>query len=161
MTVILQCLVFTVNIIITFCKTKHRMLFMHFIVNLLTLFTYIVNGNYEAAILYVITVIRPLLFMYKDNMKTNLLCYITIVIQIIIALFTFTEPLDLFNLTAGVYSCYYMWFYNTANKLRIGLIINNLLRIVYEAHKGLYILVIIRIITILTSIFNNRKAHIK
>jgi hypothetical protein len=55
------------------------------------------------------------------------------------------------------YICYYMWFYDTTQKLRIGNIIGNGTWGIYNTATGLYIIAIGRLITVLINAIEYTK----
>lgn len=161
MIIILQLIVLILNIIQTRYNNTRKMLVFTLLANTVTFFTYFVNNNYVGAVIYSITVIRSILYVYKDKFRTNITCYIMITFQIIIAVLTIDSYFEILNITAGIYSCYYMWFYKTPQQFRAGFIVNNVLRLAYETINGLYILAIMRTCSIISAVYNIVKSYIR
>ena len=67
------------------------------------------------------------------------------------------RPIQIMSILIPCYSCWYLWFSKDTQKLRIGNIIANILWGIYNICCGLYIILIMRAITITS----NLVAYIK
>jgi hypothetical protein len=70
------------------------------------------------------------------------------------------NKLQIMSVLIPCYSCWYLWFYNDTQKLRKGNIIANSAWAIYNICTGLYIILIMRAITIgsnLTAYLKRKK----
>ena len=145
---LMQIITIIVNIYISFTEKKKRIYIATFLLNLSQLIMYFFNDDLTTALIYVVIVIRSFVYIYKDKFKTNVIPYIAISIQGLIGFFTLENSSQIFPIIISSYSCYYLWFYNDTQKLRIGNIIANTAWGAYNVCNGLYIILIMRFMTI-------------
>ena len=154
---LMQILSVIVNTYIAFTEKKKRIYVATFLLNLAQLFMYFFNNDITTSLIYIVIVIRSLIFIYKDKFKTNIIPYIIIIVQLLIGFFTIQNSTQILSILLPCYSCWYLWFYETTQKIRVGNIISNFLWGIYNICNGLYIILIMRLITI----FSNLIAYIK
>jgi len=154
---LMQIITIIVNIYISFTEKKKRIYIATFLLNLAQLVMYFFNNDLTTALIYIVIVIRSLIYIYKDNFKTNIIPYLAISIQILIGYITIENGFQIFSIIIACYSCWYLWFYNNTQKLRIGNIVANTAWAIYNICGGLYIILIMRGITIIS----NTVAYIK
>ena len=145
---VMQIVTVIVNMYIAVTEKKKRIYIATFLLNLSQLIIYFLNNDLTTALIYIVIVIRSLIYIYKDKFKTNIIPYVAILIQLIIGYFTIENAIQILSVLIPCYSCWYLWFYNDTQKLRIGNIISNMVWAVYNIYNGLYILLIMRSITI-------------
>ena len=155
--ILTQLVTIIVNIYISFTEKKKRIYIATVLLNALQLIMYFFNGDTTTALIYIVIVARSLIYIYKDQFKTNVIPYILIVIHILVGLFTLESIAQILSIVISCYSCWYLWFYNTTQKLRIGNIIANIAWAMYNIYGGLYIILIMRG----TTIISNSIAYIK
>lgn len=153
---LMQIITIIVNIYISFTEKKKNIYIATFLLNLAQLVMYFFNNDLTTSLIYIIITIRSLIYIYKDNFKTNIIPYIAISIQILIG-FTVKNGFQIFSIIIACYSCWYLWFYKDTQKLRIGNIVANTAWAIYNICGGLYIILIMRVITIMS----NAIAYIK
>lgn len=153
----MQILTIIANTYISFTEKKKRIYIATFLLNFFQLVMYFFNSDLTTALIYVVIVIRSLIYIYKDNFKTNIIPYIAISVQILIGYITIENSFQIFSIVIACYSCWYLWFYNNTQKLRIGNIVANTAWSIYNICGGLYIILIMRSITIIS----NTVAYIK
>lgn len=149
---IMQIITIIVNIYISFTEKKKRIYIATFLLNASQLAMYFFNNDLTAGLIYIVITIRSLIYIYKDQFKTNRIVYIIIGIQLLIGLFTIENKLQILSVLIPCYSCWYLWFYNDTQKLRIGNIIANIAWSIYNVCGGLYIILIMRAITIASNL---------
>lgn len=145
---IMQIVTVIVNMYIAFTEKKKRIYIATFLLNLSQLIMYFFNNDLTTAFIYIVIVIRSLIYIYKDKFKTNIIPYVAILIQLIIGYFTIENAVQILSVLIPCYSCWYLWFYKDTQKLRIGNIIANTVWAVYNIYNGLYIILIMRSMTI-------------
>ena len=145
---VMQIVTVIVNMYIAVTEKKKRIYIATFLLNLSQLIIYFLNNDLTTALIYIVIVIRSLIYIYKDNFKTNIIPYLAILIQLIIGYFTIENAIQILSVLIPCYSCWYLWFHKDTQKLRIGNIISNTAWAVYNIYNGLYILLIMRSITI-------------
>lgn len=155
--VLMQIVTIIVNIYISFTERKKRIYIATFLLNLAQLFMYLFNGDLTTALIYIVIVARSFIYIYKDKFKKNIIPYIAMALQILIGCFTIENSVQIFSVLISCYSCWYLWFYNDTQKLRVGNIIANTAWAIYNVCGGLYIILIMRAITITS----NMVAYIK
>lgn len=155
--VLMQIVTIIVNIYISFTERKKRIYIATFLLNLAQLFMYLFNGDLTTALIYIVIVARSFIYIYKDKFKKNIIPYIAMALQILIGCFTIENSVQIFSVLISCYSCWYLWFYNDTQKLRVGNIIANTAWAIYNVCGGLYIILIMRAITITS----NTVAYIK
>ena len=154
---VMQIVTVIVNMYIAVTEKKKRIYIATFLLNLSQLIIYFLNNDLTTALIYIVIVIRSLIYIYKDNFKTNIIPYLAILIQLIIGYFTIENAIQILSVLIPCYSCWYLWFYKDTQKLRIGNIIANTAWAVYNIYNGLYIILIMRS----TTIGSNAIAYIR
>lgn len=145
---LMQIVTIIVNIYISFTEKKKRIYIANFLLNLSQLIMYFFNDDLTTALIYIVITIRSFVYIYKDKLKTNTIPYIAIIIQILIGYLTIQNKLQIFSILIACYSCWYLWFYNDTQKLRIGNIIANTAWACYNICSGLYIIFIMRVMAV-------------
>lgn len=148
MVYLMQIVTIIVNIYISFTEKKKRIYVATFLLNLAQLIMYWFNNDLTTGLIYIVITIRSLIYIYKDNFKSDLVPYLAINIQLIIGYFTMENNLQILSILIPCYSCWYLWFYNDTQKIRIGNIIANTAWAIYNVCTGLYIILIMRVMTI-------------
>jgi hypothetical protein len=124
---------------------------------------YLVNGDKTTAILYIVISGRAFVYIFKDTVIEKLKKWaiivpiIAIILQIVVGFSSIENIWQLLPIITPCYVCYYLWFYNTTQKLRIGNIVNNSLWLIYNVVTGLYIVSISRLITVIVNIVSYIK----
>lgn len=139
---IMQVVVLLVNIYIATTEQKKRIYIATFLLNFSLLLTYYFNGDIAASLAYI----------YKDEFKTNIIPYIAIFFQILVGIFTIENLSQIMTILIPCYSTWYLWFYKDTQKLRVGNIIANSAWAIYNFFGGLYIVLIMRLITVLSNL---------
>ena len=154
---LMQVVTIVVNIYISFTEKKKRIYIATFWLNISQLIMYFLNNDLTTGLVYIIIVIRSLIYIYKDSFKTNRIPYIIIIIQIVIGFATLEERLQIFSILISCYSCWYLWFCDDTQKLRVGNIVANFAWAIYNICNGLYIILIMRAMTIASNIIGYIK----
>ena len=149
---LMQILSVIVNTYIAFTEKKKRIYIATFLLNLAQLLMYFFNNDMTTTLIYIVIVIRSLIYIYKDKFKTNIIPYVIIVIQLLIGFSTIETPIQILSIILPCYTCWYLWFYESTQKIRVGNIISNLTWGIYNICTGLYIVLIMRAITVLSNL---------
>ena len=149
---IMQIISVIVNTYIAFTEKKKRIYVATFLLNLAQLLMYFFNDDLTTGLIYIVIVIRSLVYIYKDKFKTNIIPYLAIFVQLLIGFLTIQSPIQILSILLPSYTCWYLWFYETTQKIRIGNIIANIAWAIYNICTGLYIVLIMRIITVLSNL---------
>ena len=149
---LMQILSVIVNTYIAFTEKKKRIYIATFLLNLAQLLMYFFNNDITTTLIYIVIVIRSLIYIYKDKFKTNIIPYVIIVIQHLIGFSTIETPIQILSIILPCYTCWYLWFYESTQKIRVGNIVSNLTWGIYNICTGLYIVLIMRAITVLSNL---------
>ena len=158
---LMQIISVIVNTYIAFTEKKKRIYIATFFLNLAQLFMYFFNNDLTTALIYIVIVVRSLVYIYKDKFKTNIIPYLAIISQLLIGFFTIESPIQILSILLPCYTCWYLWFYESTQKIRIGNIIANLAWGVYNICTGLYIVLIMRAVTVLSNLIAYNKYSTK
>ena len=95
---LMQILSVIVNTYIAFTEKKKRIYIATFLLNLTQLFMYFFNDDLTTALIYIIIVLRSLIYIYKDKFKTNIVPYLAIIVQLLIGFFTIKAPIQILSI---------------------------------------------------------------
>lgn len=154
---IMQVVTIIVNIYVSFTERTKRIYVATFLLNVAQLIMYFFNQDITTGLIYIIIVVRSYIYIYKDNFKTDLVPYSMILLQVVVGVLTMEKDIQLMSILIPCYSCWYLWFYNDTQKLRVGNIIANILWAIYNACTGLYIILIMRFMTIMSNVIGYIK----
>ena len=162
MVILMQIATIIVNIYISVTEKNKRIYIATFLLNFFQLIMYFFNNDFTTGLIYIVIVIRSFTYIYKDKFKTNIIPYIAIAIQLAIGYFTIENRLQILSILIPCYSCWYLWFYKDTQKLRIGNIVANTAWAVYNICNGLYIILIMRAMTVASNViaYVNRKKQL-
>lgn len=152
MTDFMQFITIIINIYISFTEQKKRIYIATFLLNLSQLLMYLFNNDLMTGLIYIVIVIRSFIYIYKDKFQSNIVPYIAMLLQILIGTITIDNQTQILSILISCYSCWYLWFYKDTQKLRIGNIIANIAWGIYNICTGLYIILVMRAITIVSNI---------
>ena len=160
---LMQIITVITNIYISFTEKIKRIYIATFLLNLAQMIMYFVNNDITTGIIYIVIVIRSIIYIYKDKFKSNLMPYLMICIQLIIGIFTIENKTQIISIIIPCYTCWYLWFYNDTQKIRVGNVIANTAWAIYNMIGGLYIILIMRAMTIGSNLiaYVNRKIELK
>lgn len=154
--ILAQLLVCAVQYYIATTEKIKNVLWTTFLFNFFNLVCYFINGDLTTTCIYVLICVRSFVYTYRDRIKKHkwhhLVPAAAILAQIIVSIFTIENPWQLIPVIIPCYVCYYMWYYDTTQKLRIGNIIGNGAWCVYNTVTGLYIVAVGRLITVVMNI---------
>lgn len=156
----MQIITVIVNIYISFTEKKNRIYIATFLINLAQLIMYFFNNDLTTSLIYSAIVIRSFIYIYKDNFKTNIIPFLMIGIQLLIGYFTIENPLQILSILIPCYTCWYLWFSKDTQSLRIGNIVANIAWAIYNICGGLYIILIMRAMAIISNIIAYNKKNI-
>ncbi len=156
----MQIITVIVNIYISFTEKKNRIYIATFLLNFSQLVMYFFNNDLTTSLIYLVIVIRSFIYIYKDYFKTNIIPFLMIAIQLLIGYFTIANPLQIISILIPCYTCWYLWFSKDTQSLRIGNIITNSAWAFYNICGGLYIILIMRAMAILSNIIAYNKKYI-
>ncbi len=150
-----------------YIATTHKVknvLLVTFLFNFANLLCYLFNGDMPTVYSYILICIRSFIYVFRDKIKAHkwhpIIPLLFITIQCITGALTMTNPWQLIPVIAPCFVCYYMWFWDTQQRFRIGNIIGNGSWFVYNMNTGLYIVAIGRIVTVMINAityFKKRK----
>ena len=127
-----------------------------FLFNFANLICYFFNGDISTVLLYILICIRTFVYIFRDKLKLHkwsvIISFGFIAIQLVVGFATMTSYWQIIPILTPCYVCYYMWFYETTQKLRIGNIIGNANWCVYNTVTGLYIVAIGRLVTVIMNL---------
>lgn len=149
--IIMQCIAVMFNTYIANTENKFRLYFATFLFNLTNLIMYALNGDKTTALIYIIICIRSFVYIYKDRFKTIIIPIIAILLQLIVGFTTIENIWQLIPICVPCIVCYYMWFSQTTQQLRVWNMICNGLWGLYNFKTGLYIVMANRIITVIVN----------
>lgn len=152
--IIAQIFVVAINLYLATTEDKLKIYIITFLFNFSNLIMYIVNGDKATTIVYIVISLRSFIYIFRDKFKTPIIPICVISCHLILGFFTIENVWQILSIVTPCFVCYYMWFWKTTQKLRVGNIINNTLWLIYNIHGGLYIVVIARLVTISGNLFN-------
>ena len=149
-----QIVVVFINTYIAFTENKKRIYIVTFLFNLSNLVMYLVNKDKTTAIIYIVITVRSLVYVFKDTIVKKwgkwsvVVPILSIALQLAIGLYQMENLWQLIPVLTPCYVCYYLWFYNTTQKLRVGNIVGNSMWFIYNTATELYIVAISRLVTV-------------
>ena len=141
-------------------KTKNIFL-VTFLFNFFNGLCYYLNKDMPTVYFYIVICVRSFIYIYKDKIKIHkwhpIIPFLFIGVQIVVGILTLDNYWQLIPMIMPCYVCYYMWFYYTTQKLRIGNIIGNSAWFIYNTVTGLYIVAAGRLITVVMNLITYIK----
>lgn len=159
--IIMQIIVVLINYYIATTENKKNIYIVTFLFNFANLIMYFLNQDLATALIYVIISLRSFIYIYKDRIKSIVVPIICIVVQLAVGFTAIDNLWQLIPILTPCLVCYYMWFSQTTQQLRVWNAICNGLWGVYNFKTGLYIVMISRVITVIMNvcayIYNKKK----
>lgn len=147
--IVIQIILVIINSYLAITENKNNIYVVTFLFNLANLIMYAIKGDKTTVIIYVVITLRSLIYIFKDKLiKYNFIPITFILIQLGLGVITMDNPWQMISISAPCFTCYYLWYLDTTQKLRVGNIIANSLWAVYNIVNGLYIASLSRLITI-------------
>ena len=149
----LQVIAVLIQVYIANTKKVVNVMLATFLFNVLTMLCYLYIDDITTVYMYILIIIRSFIYIFKDKLeKYNFIPLGFIIIQLVVGFITIENFFNIISILVPCYTIYYMWYYKTTQKLRVGNIISNGLWGVYNAIIGLYIIMVARIITVIVNI---------
>ena len=159
--ILAQILVCIIQYYIATTEKKKNIFLVTFLFNTANMLCYILNKDWPTVYFYIIICVRSFIYIYKDKIKTRkwhpIIPTLFIMVHIVVGILTIENAWQLIPMLMPCYVCYYMWFYDTTQKLRIGNIIGNSAWFIYNTATGLYIVAAGRIITVIMNLITYIK----
>ena len=134
-------------------KSTRRVLVATFLFNFANMLCYFLNGDMTTVYLYVVICVRSLVYVAREELKPKRFSWLIpagfIAVQLAVGLSTMTSPWQILPTLIPCYTIYYLWYYDTLQKLRVGNMVANGAWGVYNIVTGLYIVALGRIATVL------------
>ncbi len=154
--ILAQVLVCAVQFFIATSESIRKIFVVTLLFNAFNLLCYYLNGDMATTYLYIVICVRSVVYIYRDKIKKYRFHFLVPVAAIIVQTWVGFTSIDtlwqLLPIIAPCYVNYYLWFYESTQKLRIGNIVNNSLWGVYNFASGLWIIGVARIITVIMNI---------
>lgn len=148
---------------IMFLKKKKNMLINMFISNAISLIIFLIADLKSAFLTTLIIAIRSFLFMFREKYKTNFIFYFCLILHILSGIITFDGFISLLPMLTAIISVFIIWFGNE-QQIRFGLIIPNIMWVIYYCIFGLYISAVFNMIVIIFQVIsyikNNKKEQL-
>ena len=159
--IIVQIIVLIAQLYIATNENIKHIFVARFIYTALYMVLYFVTGDITTALTYVLNTIRSAVYIEREELyklKWHVVIPITfIVVQIIVGLLTMKNYWQLLAIFNGCYFAYYLWFYKTTQKLRIGNMVGDCLWLIYNVISRLWIVAAGRIIVIIMNAISYNK----
>lgn len=150
--IITQIIVVLINYYIATTENKKNIYIVTFLFNFSNLLMYLVNEDKVTAMIYIIITARSFIYVYKDKFKGHLIPILAILIQLFIGFSNIENIWQLIPIIIPCLVCYYMWYSQTTQQLRLWNAFCNTFWAIYNFKTGLYIVMISRIITVLINL---------
>lgn len=151
--ILAQVLTVCVQAYIANTHSTRRVLVATFLFNCANMLCYFLNGDMTTVWLYVVICIRSVVYVWRDDLRSLRLSWVIPVvfigIQLAIGLATIESPWQILPTLIPCYTIYYLWHYESLQRLRIGNMLANGAWGVYNVVTGLYIVALGRLATVL------------
>ena len=159
--IIVQIIVLIAQLYIATNENIKHIFIARFIYTALYMVLYFINGDITTALTYVLNTIRSAVYIERQELykyKWHFMIPIAFILaQIIIGLLTMNNYWQLLAIFNGCYFAYYLWFYKTTQKLRIGNMVGDFLWLIYNVISKLWIVAAGRIIVISMNAISYKK----
>lgn len=161
---IVQIIVLIAQLYIATNENIKHIFIARFIYNALYMILYFINADITTTLTYVLNTVRSAVYIERQEIYEQkwhfLVPFTFIIVQIIIGLITMNNYWQLLAIFCGCYFSYYLWFYKTTQKLRVGNMIGDFLWLIYNIISQLWIVAAARVIVIVMNAVayqNHRK----
>lgn len=159
--ILMQLLVCAVQYFIATSENIRKIFVVTLLFNVFNLLCYYLNDDMATVYSYLVICTRSVIYIYRDKIKKYKWHFAVPVLAIIVQTavgFTAIKSLwQLLPIIAPCYVNYYLWFYENTQKLRIGNIINNGLWGIYNFATGLWIIGVVRVVTVTMNALSYKK----
>ena len=154
MTIItLQIIAVLAQIYIANTSSTKRIMIATFAFNLFSLLCYLFNHDMVTVYMYMIIVVRSAIYIYRDKLKKyTIIPIFFILLQLGIGFSNIEAWHQVISILTPCYVVYYMWFYDTTQKLRWGNVVNNAAWGIYNTITGLYIIALSRLVSVIVNL---------
>lgn len=157
--IITQVITLAIQCYIATTKRIKNILFVTFLFNFANLVCYAFNSDIWTVVTYSVICVRSFIYIYRDKLKAHDASFIVPLLFVFTHLLlgfndwiesghTFMNSWRILTIFAACWNCYYMWYYDTAQKLRIGNIVSNGTWFAYNVITELYIIAAGRILAV-------------
>ncbi len=150
--IIFQIFAVLISTYIAFVRSKKIVYVLTFLFNLSCLLVYYFNNDLVTSLMYLIIAIRSFVYIYKDKINYNFIPLLFILLHLIVWVLVPHTSISILSVLTPCFVTYYMWYWNTLQKLRIGNIINNGLWFIYNLITGVWILMVFRLVVVIANI---------
>lgn len=151
--IIVQIVVLLVQLYIATNDKLKNIFIARFLYNALYMVLFFINGDITTTLTYVLNTVRSAVYIEREEICKYKWSFIVpilfILAQILSGLMTMKNYWQIISIFNGCYFAYYLWFYKTTQKLRIGNMIGDFLWLVYNIISRLWIVVLSRFIVII------------
>ena len=159
--IIVQIIVLIAQLYIATNENIKHIFVARFIYNALYMVLYFINGDITTTLTYVLNTVRSAVYIERQEIYRHKWHFIVpisfISVQIILGLLTMNNYWQLLSIFCGCYFSYYLWFYKTTQKLRIGNMVGDFLWLIYNVISRLWIVAAGRVIVIFMNAISYHK----
>lgn len=159
--ILMQVLVCAVQYFIATSENIRNIFVVTLLFNVFNLLCYYLNEDMATVYSYIVICVRSVIYIYRDKIKKHRLHFLVpiaaITVQTAVGFTAIKSLWQLLPIIAPCYVNYYLWFYKDTQKLRLGNIANNSLWGIYNFATGLWIIGIVRIITVTMNAVSYKK----
>lgn len=154
-TIITQSLALCCNTYCAFTKNKQRVYIATMLFNIFCLLTGFFQHNYGLVISYCIICYRSIIMLMKNKIKKWYCIFplTFIAMHIVFGIVTWTSFWDIIPIITPIITGCVLWYFNNLQIYRCNNIVNSMLWMIHNIYSQSYILVVVRIYTIVVNIF--------
>lgn len=150
--ILAQVLTLVVQAYIANTKSQRRVFVATCLFNFANMFCYYLNGDMTTVWLYVVICVRSVAYVAREELKPRRLSWLIpatfIAIQLAVGLVSMDSPWQIMPTLIPCYTIYYLWYYESLQKLRVGNMVANAAWMAYNLVTGLYIIALGRLATV-------------
>ena len=135
-------------------KTRNKVLTFLILDSIFYLIEYIILGALSGAFINVISIIRAIIFKYKDKYKilqSNVILLLVLLLYILIGIFTYDGLISIFPVIASILYAIVLWQDNV-KKIRLGSAIMILSFLIYNIAVGAYLSILVEAVLLISSV---------
>lgn len=135
-------------------KTRNKVLTFLILDSIFYLIEYIILGALSGAFINVVSIIRTIIFKYKDKNKifqSNIILLLILLLYILVGVFTYNGLISIFPVVASILYAIVLWQDNV-KKIRLGSAIMILSFLIYNIAVGAYLSILVELVLLISSI---------
>lgn len=144
---------------IRFSDKRKNYNFMLFLINIWQVILYLLYKDIATSLFFLVITFISFLYVHRDKFKGNVVPFSSVILEVIIAIFTINNNLQYLSLGATCFTRVYLWFSRTGQQIRVCNVLYQIAMLIYNVLCRVWIMIPVRVYLIGFNIYTYVRSN--